>query len=42
MELHVYDAHHAFCNDQRPEVYNADACKQAWGRTVAFIRANTK
>lgn len=42
MELHVYDAQHAFCNEKRPEVYNADACKQAWGRTVAFVRANTK
>jgi len=42
MELHVYDAKHAFCNDQRPDVYDADACKQAWGRAVAFVRANTK
>ncbi len=42
MDLHIYDAHHAFCNDQRPEVYNADACKQAWGRSVAFVRAHTK
>jgi carboxymethylenebutenolidase len=42
MELHVYDAKHAFCNDQRSDVYNADACKQAWDRTVAFVRANTK
>ncbi|HEY5938274.1 MAG TPA: dienelactone hydrolase family protein [Kofleriaceae bacterium] len=41
MELHVYDAQHAFCNDRRPEVFNADACKEAWGRTVAFIRAHT-
>jgi carboxymethylenebutenolidase len=41
MELHVYDAQHAFCNDQRPEVFNADACKEAWGRTVAFIRTHT-
>lgn len=41
MELHVYDAQHAFCNDQRPEVYSADACKQAWGRAVAFVRAKT-
>jgi carboxymethylenebutenolidase len=40
MELHVYDAQHAFCNDQRPEVYSADACKQAWGRAVAFVRAH--
>lgn len=41
MELHVYDAQHAFCNDKRPEVYNADAAKQAWGRAVAFVRAHT-
>ncbi|HEU0033559.1 MAG TPA: dienelactone hydrolase family protein [Kofleriaceae bacterium] len=41
MELHVYDAQHAFCNDRRPEVYNADAAQQAWGRTVAFVRKHT-
>ena len=41
MELHVYDAPHAFCNEQRPEVYNADAAKQSWGRAVAFVRAHT-
>lgn len=41
MELHVYDAGHAFCNARRPEAYNADACKTAWGRTVAFIRSHT-
>ena len=41
MELHVYDAQHAFCNEKRPEVYNADACKQAWDRTLAFVRAQT-
>ena len=42
MELHVYDAQHAFCNEKRPEVYNADAAKQSWGRAVAFVRAHTK
>lgn len=42
MELHVYDAQHAFCNDQRPDVYNADACRQAWGRAVAFARAHAR
>jgi carboxymethylenebutenolidase len=42
MELHVYDAQHAFCNEKRPEVYNADAAKQSWNRTVAFIRSHTK
>src|SRR5690348_4903485 len=41
MELHVYDAQHAFCNDRRPEVYNAAAAKQAWDRTLAFIRKHT-
>jgi carboxymethylenebutenolidase len=41
MELHVYDAEHAFCNDRRPEVYNAAAANQAWERTVAFVRKHT-
>jgi carboxymethylenebutenolidase len=41
MELHVYDAQHAFCNDRRPEVYNATAAKQAWDRTVTFVRQHT-
>ena len=39
MELHAYDAQHAFCNDQRPEVYDAKACNQAWQRAVEFVRA---
>jgi carboxymethylenebutenolidase len=38
IELHTYDAHHAFCNDCRPEVYNADAAKQAWSRALAFAK----
>jgi carboxymethylenebutenolidase len=41
MELHTYDAQHAFCNDRRPEVYNPDAAKLAWDRTLAFLRAHT-
>ena len=41
MELHVYDADHAFCNDRRPEVYDADACALAWSRTVAFMKKHT-
>ncbi len=41
MELHVYDAKHAFCNDRRAEVYNADAAELAWGRAVSFVRAHT-
>jgi len=38
METHVYDAKHAFCNDHRPDVYDAKACAQAWQRTLAFVR----
>jgi carboxymethylenebutenolidase len=41
MELHVYDAQHAFCNERRPEVYNAEAAKLAWDRTLAFLRSHT-
>jgi carboxymethylenebutenolidase len=42
MELHVYDAQHAFCNERRPEVYNADAAKLAWERTLTFVREHTR
>lgn len=38
MELHLYDAQHAFCNDHRPDVFNADACAQAWARALTFVR----
>ena len=38
MELHVYDADHAFFNDSRPEAYNAAAAKLAWDRTLEFLR----
>jgi carboxymethylenebutenolidase len=41
MELHVYDAEHAFCNDRRPEVYNEAAANQAWERTQSFVRTHT-
>ena len=41
MELHVYDAQHAFCNDKRPEVYNAECAALAWKRTVEFLRQHT-
>jgi carboxymethylenebutenolidase len=41
MELHVYDAQHAFCNDRRPEVYNVEAAKQAWNHAVSFVRSHT-
>jgi carboxymethylenebutenolidase len=41
MALHVYDAQHAFCNDRRPEVYNVEAARQAWGHAVSFLRTHT-
>ena len=30
--------HHAFFNDARPEVYDAEAAKTAWQRTLEFLR----
>ena len=32
--------HHAFFNDDRPEVYNAEASADAWKGTIVFLRAN--
>jgi len=36
--VHHYEAEHAFFNDTRPEVYDADASALAWARTLAFLR----
>jgi carboxymethylenebutenolidase len=30
---------HAFFNDTRPEVYDEEAARQAWVRTLEFLRA---
>jgi carboxymethylenebutenolidase len=39
VEIHVYDdADHAFFNDERPEVFNAEAAADAWQRTIRFLR----
>ncbi|HRC57390.1 MAG: dienelactone hydrolase family protein [Myxococcales bacterium] len=38
MELFIYDAPHAFCNDTRPDVYSPDAASAAWQRAVAFMQ----
>lgn len=39
IEVKIYpNADHAFFNDTRPEVYNADAAADAWRRTVEFLR----
>lgn len=38
-EFHTYPGtQHAFFNDDRPEVYNAEAADDAWNRTLAFFR----
>lgn len=37
MELHVYDAGHAFVNDTRPEAYHEPSAKVAWSRAVEFL-----
>ncbi len=37
VEIHMYDAKHAFFNDTRPAVYDSQAAKLAWERTLAFF-----
>lgn len=41
VEIHIYEnCDHAFFNDERPEVYNAEAAADAWQRTLEFFRSN--
>ena len=37
-EPHYYEADHAFFNDTRPQVYNPEAARLAWERTLVFLR----
>ena len=38
-EMHIYPGtDHAFFNDTRPEVYDAEAAADAWRRTLEFFR----
>ena len=40
VRVHTYPGTgHAFFNDTRPEVYNDEAARQAWVRTLEFFRA---
>jgi carboxymethylenebutenolidase len=39
VEIHRYDAEHAFFNEKRPEVYSPQNAELAWKRTVEFLRA---
>ena len=41
MELHVYDAQHAFMNDSRPAVYSTEHAPTAWARALAFLKQHT-
>jgi len=38
VEVHVYDADHAFVNNTRPEVYDEKCATLAWERCVAFLK----
>ncbi len=39
VETHIYaGTDHAFFNDTRPEVYDAEAAADAWRRTIEFFR----
>lgn len=41
VEFHHYpDCDHAFFNDARPAVYNAEAALETWNKTLAFFRQN--
>lgn len=40
VEVVSYDADHAFFNDTRPEVYDADAAADAWRRVLNLFRKN--
>jgi carboxymethylenebutenolidase len=41
--MHIYPGtDHAFFNDTRPEVYDAEAATDAWHRTIEFFREHLK
>lgn len=42
VDTYFYEADHAFFNDQRPAVYNAEAAKLAWERTISFLKKALK
>jgi carboxymethylenebutenolidase len=41
-EVFRYDADHAFCNQTRPEVYDAACAKLAWERMLPFLAGHLK
>lgn len=42
MELHVYDAGHAFMRAGDPAVYHPESAGLAWARTLEFLRRHLK
>jgi carboxymethylenebutenolidase len=40
VEAHYYEADHAFFNDTRPTVFNRQCAREAWERTLQFLRTN--
>jgi dienelactone hydrolase len=36
-EYYLAGTEHAFCNERRPEVFNAPAANLAWERTLLFL-----
>ena len=42
VEVISYDADHAFFNDTRPQVYDAEAAADAWSRVQEHFRKNLK
>ncbi|HJS23272.1 MAG TPA: dienelactone hydrolase family protein [Pyrinomonadaceae bacterium] len=43
IEVNIYnDTDHAFFNDTRPEVYNAEAAADSWQRTIEFLRKHLR
>ena len=42
VEVISYDADHAFFNDTRPQVYNAEAAKDAWAKVQQHFRKYLK
>lgn len=38
--LYRYAAHHGFFNEQRPDIYDAVASKEAWERSLSFLKDN--
>jgi len=40
LEVVTYDADHAFFNDTRPEVYDAESAADAWRRALNLFKKN--